>query len=66
MFLGFYPIPHLLLLNKKKRAKVFAKFEFERYQAINGNGKRGIRTLGTNNSYTGLAIRRFNPLSHLS
>ncbi|YP_398843.1 hypothetical protein NitoCp007 (chloroplast) [Nicotiana tomentosiformis] len=30
------------------------------------NGKRGIRTLGTINSYNGLAIRRFSPLSHLS
>lgn len=29
-------------------------------------GKRGIRTLGTINSYNGLAIQRFSPLSHLS
>ncbi|KAJ1682239.1 hypothetical protein LUZ63_021342 [Rhynchospora breviuscula] len=29
------------------------------------SGKRGIRTLGTNNLYNGLAIRRFSPLSHL-
>ena len=44
-----------------------AKFEREiKYQVINKNGKRGIRTLGTNNSYNGLAIRRFSPLSHLS
>lgn len=44
-----------------------AKFEREiKYQVINKNGKRGIRTLGTNNSYSGLAIRRFSPLSHLS
>ncbi len=39
-------------------------FEFEK--AIRGSGERGIRTLGTNNSYNGLAIRRFSPLSHLS
>ena len=38
----------------------------KKYQVINGTGKRGIRTLGTNNSYNGLAIRRFSPLSHLS
>ena len=29
-------------------------------------GERGIRTLGTNRSYNGLAIRRFRPLGHLS
>lgn len=33
---------------------------------IRTGGERGIRTLGTNNSYNGLAIRRFRPLSHLS
>lgn len=30
------------------------------------NGERGIRTLGTDDPYYGLAIRRFGPLSHLS
>lgn len=30
------------------------------------NGERGIRTLGTFESYNGLAICRFRPLSHLS
>ncbi|KAJ4825618.1 hypothetical protein Tsubulata_039190 [Turnera subulata] len=35
-------------------------------KVIKGTGKRGIRTLGTKNSYNGLAIRRFSPLSHLS
>ena len=29
-------------------------------------GERGIRTLGTNRSYNGLAICRFCPLGHLS
>lgn len=29
-------------------------------------GERGIRTLGTNRLYNGLAIRRFRPLGHLS
>lgn len=37
-----------------------------KYQVSEGGGKRGIRTLGTNNLYNGLAIRRFRPLSHLS
>lgn len=37
-----------------------------KYQVKKAKGKRGIRTLGTNNSYNGLAIRRFSPLSHLS
>jgi hypothetical protein len=35
-------------------------------QMIRGEGKRGIRTLGTKKLYNRLAIRRFSPLSHLS
>lgn len=38
----------------------------KKFQVITGAGKRGIRTLGTDNPYNGLAIRRFSPLSHLS
>ena len=51
--LNILSIPHLSSTIKK-------------YQVIDRNGKRGIRTLGTKKSYNGLAIRRFSPLSHLS
>ena len=50
--LNILSIPHLSSTIKK-------------YQVIDRNGKRGIRTLGTKKSYNGLAIRRFSPLSHL-
>ena len=50
-----------------KKSKGFEKCKREiQYQVINEKGKRGIRTLGTNNSYSRLAICRFKPLSHLS
>ena len=51
MFLGFYLFRSFYYYEK---AKMFAKFEFEfeRYQAIDGNGKRGIRTLGTRKGTT--------------
>ena len=47
-----------------KRIKIF--FQIRKFKGIKRSGERGIRTLGTNNSYNGLAIRRFSPLSHLS
>lgn len=46
-----------------KRIKNYSKLKISSDRGI---GERGIRTLGTNNSYNGLAIRRFSPLSHLS
>jgi hypothetical protein len=65
IFLGLFFIYSTRLT--KKKIKGLAKLERKRkYQTITKNGKRGIRTLGTNNSYNGLAIRRFSPLSHLS
>ena len=48
---------------KKKGSKFF---HIGKSEIIRGSGARGIRTLGTNNSYNGLAICRFSPLSHLS
>lgn len=57
----FLSIPHAELGKRKKGLQ-----NLKDKSIINGNGKRGIRTLGTNSSYNGLAIRRFSPLSHLS
>ncbi|KAJ6814484.1 photosystem II protein K [Iris pallida] len=49
-----------------EKGKGLPFFQIRKSEVIRGSGERGIRTLGTNNSYNGLAICRFSPLSHLS
>lgn len=65
MFLEFY-LFYIFNYSKIKKKRNKDKDLKKKSEVINGTGKRGIRTLGTNNSYNGLAIRRFSPLSHLS
>ncbi|CAL9075115.1 unnamed protein product, partial [Musa textilis] len=56
--------PYIHFTYKKKKESKFLRNR--KYQVIRVSGERGIRTLGTNNSYNRLAIRCFSPLNHLS
>ena len=55
IFFGFY-LFHTFNYEKKK-GSINLK---DKKQFINGNGKKGIQTLSTNNSHNGLAICRFS------
>ena len=63
----------LLIFDSRINTAIFSReflamvqFNFLFVNEMNKVGEEEIRTLGTIDSYTGLAIRRFRPLSHLS